>query len=111
MSSRLSLAFAVTALAATVALAGCGMRGTLERPAPLYGAKAKADYDAEQAKAAADKKEDASMPEPKAAGGRYGPRPQAPESRNTSIRTDPIDGAPRDPRAGPGQATDFTHPH
>ena len=38
---------------AAVALSACGKVGELERPAPLWGAKAKADYAAQQ-KAAAD---------------------------------------------------------
>jgi len=43
----------VTLLAACAALAGCGKVGALEQPAPLFGAQAKADYDAKQ-RAAAD---------------------------------------------------------
>lgn len=47
------------ALVAALALAGCGMRGDLARPAPLYG-EAKRAYDAEQAaKAEAAKKAEA----------------------------------------------------
>jgi predicted small lipoprotein YifL len=34
------------------ALAGCGKQGDLERPAPLWGAKAKAEYEAQQRQAA-----------------------------------------------------------
>jgi hypothetical protein len=49
--NRSSLVFG---LAATLALAACGKVGALEQPAPLYGAQAKADYDAHK-KAAADK--------------------------------------------------------
>jgi predicted small lipoprotein YifL len=47
----------ITALAAVFvlsgALAGCGKMGELERPAPLWGAKEKAKYDAEKRAAAA----------------------------------------------------------
>jgi hypothetical protein len=45
------------ALAAALgfALAGCGKQGDLDRPAPLWGAKAKAQYEAEQ-RAATDAK-------------------------------------------------------
>ncbi len=106
MSPRFTAALTLTALLAATALSGCGMRGALERPAPMWGDKSKAE--AEDAKA---KKDDAAMPEPKSTGSKYSPRPQAPESQNTSIRQAPIDGAPRDPNAGPGQATDWTHPH
>lgn len=42
------------ALATALALGACGKVGALEQPAPLYGAKAKADYDARK-QAAADK--------------------------------------------------------
>ena len=41
-------------LAAALALGACGKVGALEQPAPLYGAKAQADYKA-GAQAAADK--------------------------------------------------------
>ena len=48
-----TLSFAVLA---ALALAGCGMKGDLARPAPLYG-EAKRSYEAEQrAKAEAAKK-------------------------------------------------------
>ena len=43
------------ALTAALALAGCGKTGQLERPAPLFGEKAKADYKAEKVKEAADR--------------------------------------------------------
>ena len=36
------------ALIGALALAGCGKEGSLERPAPLFGAKAKADFAAEK---------------------------------------------------------------
>jgi len=43
------------ALAAAALLAGCGKQGVLEQPPPLFGAKAKAQYEAsrQQAEAAA----------------------------------------------------------
>ena len=41
-------------LAVSLALGACGKVGALEQPAPLYGAKAKADYDARK-QAGADK--------------------------------------------------------
>ncbi len=44
----------VITLAAALALGACGKVGALDQPAPLYGAKAKADYDARK-QAAADK--------------------------------------------------------
>lgn len=51
--------------AAALALAGCAKVGTLDRPAPLFGEKAKAKYRAEQAAAAAAKAKPAdSQPAP-----------------------------------------------
>jgi hypothetical protein len=44
----------IFALASALALGACGKVGALEQPAPLYGAKAKADYNA-GTQAAADK--------------------------------------------------------
>jgi len=48
ISLRLAAAFVAGAL-----LVACGRVGTLEQPAPLYGAKAKADYQARKAAQAA----------------------------------------------------------
>jgi hypothetical protein len=44
MIARLTIA---AALLASMALSGCGKLGDLEQPAPLFGAKAKADYEAQ----------------------------------------------------------------
>jgi hypothetical protein len=53
-------------LAATgLALGACGRVGPLEQPAPLYGAKAKSDYQARKAaEAAAQAQNEADQPEP-----------------------------------------------
>ena len=58
----------VTAAALALSLCACGKVQTLERPAPLIGAKAKAEYEASQ-KAAVEaagtqKREDSGPPEP-----------------------------------------------
>ena len=45
MSSRILIA---AGLIAALALAACGKQGELDRPAPLFGAKAKAEYEARQ---------------------------------------------------------------
>lgn len=59
MLSRIGLTFAL------VALAGCAKVGTLDRPAPLFGAKAKDDYQAQKAAEAAAKVKPADTePEP-----------------------------------------------
>lgn len=49
--------FTVAVAIAAMALTACGKVGELERPAPLYGAKAKADYQARKAADAAAKAE------------------------------------------------------
>ena len=56
---------ATVILSAAMALAGCGKIETLEQPAPLYGAKAKAEYQARKAAEAAAKakKQDEGEPE------------------------------------------------
>lgn len=89
--------YVLVLFAAALALGACGKRGTLERPPPMFGsAEEKAAYEAQKAKEQVkNDKDDAAT--------RYKP---APESKNTSIRMEPIDGAPRDPRAGTGQPTD-----
>ena len=86
--------------AAALALSACGKRGTLERPPPMWGEAEKAKYEAEQA---AEKAKQATDADKKDAATRYKP---APESQNVSIRMQPVDGAPRDPRSGPGQPND-----
>ena len=62
MIVRLTFVFA---LAATLALTGCAKVGTLDRPAPLFGEKAKENYRAEKAAEAAakEKKPDEGEPE------------------------------------------------
>ncbi len=54
----MSRKFTVVALAAVLAtgglLAGCGKQGDLDQPAPLWGAKAKADYEARHRAASAE---------------------------------------------------------
>ncbi len=50
--ARISLRLA-TAVVACALLVACGRVGTLDQPAPLYGAKAKAEYQARKAAQAA----------------------------------------------------------
>jgi hypothetical protein len=56
----------VVLVAATLALAACAKVGTLDRPAPLFGEKAKAHWRAEKAaeEAAKTPKPDDKTPEP-----------------------------------------------
>lgn len=53
MTSRLALALL---LASAAALSACGKQGDLERPAPLFGERAKAEYAREKAEADAAKR-------------------------------------------------------
>jgi hypothetical protein len=49
-----SVIMALAGLSAVVAIASCGKQATLQRPAPLWGAKAKADYSAQKRAEAAN---------------------------------------------------------
>ena len=64
MSRTLAIALAVTLAAG--ALAGCGKQGDLDRPAPMWGDKAKAEYEAQQRAAAAAKHHSAPTGSPEA---------------------------------------------
>ena len=88
MSLRFPVAAGLAA-AALVGLSACGTRGDLERPEP-GGAVASAETAGDEA------------PE-RAPPSRWGPKPADPATMNTTIREAPIEGATRDPRAGPGQ--------
>lgn len=44
----------ILGLVAVAGLSACGKMGSLERPAPLFGARAKAEYEAERAQEARD---------------------------------------------------------
>jgi hypothetical protein len=109
----MGLVAAAAALALTgLALGACGRVGTLEQPAPLYGAKAKAAYQAKKAAAATAAKnaKDDGEPEPLA--------PDTP-GLNTrgagppTLRDQPAPGMPALPNApGPGGVLPdpYTHP-
>ena len=61
----MNIRLAVMSLLGALCLAGCAKVGTLDRPAPLFGEKAKADYRAQKAAAeAAKSKKDTEEPEP-----------------------------------------------
>jgi hypothetical protein len=68
-------------------LSGCGKMGNLDQPAPLYGAKAKADYDQKQRAAAlargAHRADEAPAPDPDAVPLTQAPYPPAIEGRST----------------------------
>lgn len=78
-------------------LAACGKVGPLEQPAPLYGSKAKADYEAKKAAAAAAKTSNGDEnPEPLAPDT---PGPNNPGAVPNNLRADPAPGMPQLPNA------------
>jgi hypothetical protein len=61
----MTIRIAALSVIAVLGLAGCAKVGTLDRPAPLWGEKAKAQYHAEKTAAdAAKAKKDTDEPEP-----------------------------------------------
>ena len=87
-------------LATTLALGACGKVGALEQPAPLYGAKAKADYDArkqtasDKAQAKKDQGQIERLPTEK---------PYDPNADPSPSRLVPVTGEPPAPNAPSGQ--------
>jgi hypothetical protein len=100
---RMALALSA-ALATAACLAACGKEGSLDRPAPLFGAKAKAEYKAEQDREAAEARKQArgdnSVPNPAPAAPDY----SRPDPALDPLRASPPPGAPRTPfdRTSPG---------
>jgi predicted small lipoprotein YifL len=86
--------------AAALALGACGRVGPLDQPAPLYGEKAKADYQArKKAEAAAAKaSKDQDEPEPLASDT---PGPDNPGAMRDNLRTNPAQGMRPLPDAPP----------
>jgi hypothetical protein len=84
------------ALTAAVALAGCAKVGTLDRPAPLFGEKAKEHYRAEQAAAAAAKAKKAEDDQPEAL-----PAEAPPVNQATQPVQQPAPDSPNLPPAAP----------
>lgn len=96
MNRRLA-ALALTGLfTGALALGACGKQGELERPAPLWGDKAKAEYQAQ-------KKREQEEREAAAANGGSStlvrPGPGDPGQPGVPARTAPIPGGPQDPGA------------
>jgi len=86
------------ALVAAMALSACGKQGTLDRPAPLFGAQAKAEYLKE--KRAADRAKGESNADESATSQTNGDnqyRDGAKDPALTPLRSDPIPGATPDP--------------
>jgi hypothetical protein len=81
---------------AGLTLAACGRVGPLDQPAPLYGEKAKADYQAKKAAAKAAKDQD--QPEPLALDT---PGLDHPNAMPDNLRTSPAPGMRPAPDAPP----------
>lgn len=103
MTSRL-LVIASVAIAA--GLSGCGLQGDLERPAPLYGERAKAEY--ERQKAAGTLQDGNARPNESGednagdATDVVAPAPDTDQTTPLPPRTAPITGQSPDPfRSGP----------
>ena len=89
----------VFALAAGFALVACGKVGALEQPAPLYGEKAKSDYQAKKAAADAKKqaKKDQDEIERLPTDGHYDPNADPSPSRNLPVVGQPSSANPTPP--------------
>jgi hypothetical protein len=86
---------AALSLAGALCLGGCAKVGTLDRPAPLLGEKAKADYRAQKAAAEAAKtKKTSEEPEPLPA--------EAPPEANPPVTSGTVNGQP-EPTTTPPQ--------
>jgi hypothetical protein len=100
MRLRLSL----IGLAATAALAGCGKTGTLERPAPMFGAQAKADYQAQKEAEGAAKARDAAARRSEQGNTVFDPidqpATQAPYAPDIPGRTNPLGPGAQTPGGG-----------
>jgi len=83
-------------MTAAVGLTACGKTGELERPAPLFGTKAKADYDAKRAADAAARARDAAARRSQQNNTLLDPAAQqpaaAPYAPPLTGRTDPLGG-------------------
>jgi hypothetical protein len=96
------LASAMLAAVMATGLGGCGKKGLLDQPAPLFGERAKEDYAASKAGAAASSESKntapvaaADKPDPDADNAPRTTRDvQAPEETNLPITQAPIPGAP-----------------
>jgi predicted small lipoprotein YifL len=96
-------------IAGSVSLAGCGKQGVLERPAPLFGREAKAQYEAEKAaeakaSAAAAARRDG-KPVDNSDNVRTTSEVRDPAQVLTPARSAPVVGAPSGPGGAPPSLT------
>ena len=100
-NQALRLALLAAAFAGAGALAGCGKQGVLKQPPPLFGARAKADYDAQKAQEARDEEQrsavEARSGQADQSAGDNAPRTrrdvQDPAQKLTPASRDPVAGA------------------
>jgi predicted small lipoprotein YifL len=104
-------ALVLAAVSGGLALAGCGKQGVLEQPPPLFGARAKAAYEAQKAQEARDDAQRAAA-RPSGDSNDQSAGDNAPRTRRdvkdpaqilTPARVAPVPGAP-DPSGPPVQA-------
>jgi hypothetical protein len=86
-------AMILAACGVALALGACGKVGQIDQPAPLYGDKAKADYQAKQAAAEAKAAKKAGQPQ-------HVPDPY---TQPGTVLANPLPGAPPAPNAQPPQ--------
>ena len=91
MTSRPLIMMAL--LASATALSACGKTGELQQPAPLFGAEAKADYDAKQAAEAEARAARRADPQPIPTDPTSQPLTQAPYSQTIPGALGPPAGA------------------
>lgn len=109
MSIPMSRLAACSVLVGALALGACGKLGSLDRPAPLFGSKAKADY-------AAEKKREQQQARANAAGANPGdPAPPPPDYGQGDpaldpTRASPVPGAAPNPFSNPNSGGLFQDP-
>ena len=95
-------------LALISSLAACGRQGSLERPAPLFGSRARAEYEAQKAQEARDdaqrRAQSSGVAEPEASRANSRREVLDPNQTLSPASSAPLPGAPN-PLGGPVSAT------
>jgi hypothetical protein len=97
-------------LAASLSVGGCGKQGLLERPAPLFGSRARAEYEAQkaaeaQASANAAARRDGQPVDNSNNGPRSTSEVRDPAQILSPARSAPVVGAPSGPGGAPPSLT------
>jgi hypothetical protein len=92
------------ALLAAGGLSACGKTGELSQPAPLFGAQAKADYDAKQAAEAEARAAKRADPQPVSTDPTSQPLDQAPYAQPIPGNSGPFNHGPQGALPDPGTA-------